>query len=1271
MSKVWFRNALRGVALVALGVALIGESATAVPRPAAKRRALDLFAGVLGRMNVNRFDCGLDAFGKVCVDPFGSSTVGGGYWPKGTPDGYVFNSGLQLAGIVDPAAAFAWANDTVGAFFFDAKGTTEHGDRLSLVWNSLDPSDNANWPRDAYVPNDPTLYDPVLIGRKAASQQDSWIQYWDGNPAFNGGRKHPLGVLVTQRGMAWNFPTGNEDIIYYIYYFTNITASDPAVYAGLPDADTLASLGARFQALNEAAFGLNIPDGGYAITNMYASFSMDADVSDAARENYSTAFIPFNMGTAFKSNWDAPEMVFTPASTFAPPFAAAPGVVGVKYLRSPIVGGSEVGLTMFSNTINGGQFDDAQNATQLWRYLSAKLNPAAGDAPCNAPLPPNVGKVCYVSQTADDIRFFQSSGPLNLAPGETQVIVVAYIAAAPVNDPAIANRSPAFDLKPAFPAQPNALATGADTLRSVDRVFGAVSVADANADGVIDQNEVETVDRSLLNKGLVAQAVFDGKFLLPFPPDAPEFFVVPGNNQVTVVWRQSATEMVGDPYFQIASLPTVPDPGDPSQQIPNALYDPNYREFDVEGYRVYRGRTSGDLTLVAQFDYTGREIIDYTGAFDYGNCAPELGVTTDCPVDFSSGMDSVAHPLVGNVVQVPPGGRVELASGDILILAADTAVTGGASGNPPLSDNGVPFAFVDRSVRNSFRYYYSVVAFDANSVKSVTPGYTALESARITKEVTPRAGSGQQTAGNLATQQLIDAAGQPIPAGTQPTINAATGIFSGPSRPANGVQLGLAAFLPEILGSGSVTLTIDSVSPGSALALPPVPATYYLTAQGSGAPSQGSFPVQFDAFDEDQSGNTVFQATPIDGSKAARYGGTDEFQIYGSVDVEVPGTWKISGWARGNINGAPPLSDYNGPRWWAGAANENTADPVGLQCPGSPGGCVQADLSRNAGSLPGVDVLFRPAAYGTVNSVPMRDFEGMTSNVTRAADFAVTWGAGGTIASVVDLVHRVPVPFHSGIRGSWGILNGASFGSTDQPSTPDANNGLLTWSDIFCVEPAPLLIGQCGATSAPLMNQAQLSPVAATASAFADAGTLSATGNGFIFYLNGHFFLMQMTALPADGTVWYARFYSGTVIGAPGSYSFVQETRPPAVTGLRVQVAYDGSTFDPMTTADGALDNVHTVPDPYYVTSAFEQSPANKILRFVNLPSRCIIRIYSQSGILVNAITLDDPTGGGELTWNLRNRNNQFVASGVYFYHVETPDGKTKVGRFTIVNFAQ
>ena len=129
--------------------------------------------------------------------------------------------------------------------------------------------------------------------------------------------------------------------------------------------------------------------------------------------------------------------------------------------------------------------------------------------------------------------------------------------------------------------------------------------------------------------------------------------------------------------------------------------------------------------------------------------------------------------------------------------------------------------------------------------------------------------------------------------------------------------------------------------------------------------------------------------------------------------------------------------------------------------------------------------------------------------------------------------------------------------------------------------------------------------------------------------------------------------------------------RPPAVPGLRAQGSFTGATFDSTHVSDAVLAKVHTVPDPYYVTNAFEQTTTNKVLRFVNLPSECIIRIYSLSGILVQVLPFHDATGGAETQWNLRNRNNQVVASGVYFYHVETPDGKSKIGRFTLVNFAQ
>jgi hypothetical protein len=107
------------------------------------------------------------------------------------------------------------------------------------------------------------------------------------------------------------------------------------------------------------------------------------------------------------------------------------------------------------------------------------------------------------------------------------------------------------------------------------------------------------------------------------------------------------------------------------------------------------------------------------------------------------------------------------------------------------------------------------------------------------------------------------------------------------------------------------------------------------------------------------------------------------------------------------------------------------------------------------------------------------------------------------------------------------------------------------------------------------------------------------------------------------------------------------------------------------------LSQVHTVPDPYYVKSAYEASTEQKILKFVGLPQRAIIRIYSVSGVLVRMLEHDGSqysstsrSQGSEFDWDLRNRNNQVVASGVYFYHVEAGDAR-RVGRFTVVNFAQ
>jgi hypothetical protein len=157
--------------------------------------------------------------------------------------------------------------------------------------------------------------------------------------------------------------------------------------------------------------------------------------------------------------------------------------------------------------------------------------------------------------------------------------------------------------------------------------------------------------------------------------------------------------------------------------------------------------------------------------------------------------------------------------------------------------------------------------------------------------------------------------------------------------------------------------------------------------------------------------------------------------------------------------------------------------------------------------------------------------------------------------------------------------------------------------------------------------------------------------------------------------VWSMRSYSGAIAGGhgaagdEGNYEFTPQPRPFTAVGVTNRLTFS-LTNQVALVAQDDLSRVHTVPDPYYVTSQFEQTTDTKIIKFVNLPADCIIRIYSSSGVLVDLIEHHSVTLGGSEDWNVRNRNNQIVASGVYFYHVEAGDAR-RVGRFTVVNFAQ
>ena len=169
---------------------------------------------------------------------------------------------------------------------------------------------------------------------------------------------------------------------------------------------------------------------------------------------------------------------------------------------------------------------------------------------------------------------------------------MAYIFAAPVSRGSCTGAG-TCDLAPGDPTRLSDLATAGKRQpgrlgRRLHRVSRDAATRTATETHDPIRASSSPVPGSLLGKALVAQHVFDNGFLLPFAPDAPDFFLVPGNNQVTVSGGPRPPRRRGDPFFAGGQPADLTDP-EPARR-PNPLYDPNYRQFDVEGYRVYRGR---------------------------------------------------------------------------------------------------------------------------------------------------------------------------------------------------------------------------------------------------------------------------------------------------------------------------------------------------------------------------------------------------------------------------------------------------------------------------------------------------------------------------------------------------------------------------------------------------------------------------------------------------------------------------------------------------------
>jgi hypothetical protein len=95
------------------------------------------------------------------------------------------------------------------------------------------------------------------------------------------------------------------------------------------------------------------------------------------------------------------------------------------------------------------------------------------------------------------------------------------------------------------------------------------------------------------------------------------------------------------------------------------------------------------------------------------------------------------------------------------------------------------------------------------------------------------------------------------------------------------------------------------------------------------------------------------------------------------------------------------------------------------------------------------------------------------------------------------------------------------------------------------------------------------------------------------------------------------------------------------------------------------LDEIIVVPNPFVARSGLINPSDTDLIQFTNIPSPSVIRIYTMTGALVRTIEHDD--GSGIAFWDQATSYGQWTKSGVYVFHVETPDGRSTTGRFAII----
>jgi len=958
--------------------------------------------------------------------------------------------------------------------------------------------------------------------------------------------------------------------------------------------------------------GVSDVTGPYEIKDMLALVNTDFDVGDADDDRAAVSPL-YNLAIY----WDTD---FTEAN-----FTNPVGFMGIKFLDSPSQLGrpadgvdndgdgqvdeadepNRIGMSGFTLTTNrGGPREDPATDTEAYRIMV--------NAPGEVTEPqwdPEADLI--VSNFEDDLRARLITGPFDLpADGSFQKVEVGYMLAEPLRSP----------------ADPNDITLNGELL-------------------------------PLLGLAQTVQITFDTDFNLPAPPVSPNMTLTERDGMVIITW-DDLPEVTPDPFYPVSQVPTNPD------GTPAATYNPDYLEYDFQGYRVYRSLTTNrdDARLVAQFDLKD------------GVTSASTTYTTQQGVDVDGD-------------GVPDFGDTEFDPFDI-----------GFSGDDNVMDTGLKYIFVDRGqglgsregLINGIRYYYSVTAFDHQPSNT---GQESLESGlqliqldpqgNNTSEGIPRTSANGFTGASVGAQTQIFPDGTPVGDPPVMTLDADGLIVETTPQPAadNGLVITdvvIANGDPSVLPS-ELYLVIDSVinpledfdesvyiyhdalfevhlhfedANGAVLASQVVSSVGLYDPWGADialessfiykSPDEHIFSLEYEIFADNWDGLYI---EPIQISGGMVY----ENVLHGKQRTE--------------------LTDY----FWF------------------------YYYFLDYAYLPGMDEV---AAMPTVaNSFTL----GNIVAGHRTGDVELKWvdaGGGDLTIEAYDLSNHVPVRFNQLPNDGWGFVPSAKtpldFQLDHQTAVHMFDNffeTIVPGLDLIATE-VTLADGSTRAYATDdgvrrnlylvdkLSQALKPSDYDVAGHEFLDengevedeigdhVADLTGTQDldlyvcGIMYQING------ITTPPSAGDVWKVRMRQHPSAAQnpsrggssfPGTVSY-NHRRP--VAGNRWKIELQPEVLD-LEARD--LSRIKVVPNPYIASNPLDLTTNDIELRFDNLPGVCTIRIYTVAGHLVDII--EHTNGTGTEAWDIRTRFNLKIASGYYIYHVSDHEtGAEQMGKFAIIH---